>query len=257
MGMVMATLDHESFLQPSDQNVGLWRYMDLSKFAALLQKRSLVFARSDKLGDPFEGSMPVGNYTIQKVYDQLRKLQPGIGPFANMSDDLYENMKLQMIQARQSIRRAVYISCWHMNDAESAAMWKLYSKSSDAICIKTSYSKLALSLPSDCHMGIIEYLDYKKAAIKTGNMFNNFLIKRLSFSHEREARAIIMSGDAIGQDKPPDIFEIPVDLDKFIDAVYISPEATDWFRDVVKNMCSKYELDVAVEHSELNGTPLF
>ncbi|MGI4801337.1 MAG: hypothetical protein ACRYG8_46410, partial [Janthinobacterium lividum] len=38
--------------------IPLWRYMDLSKFAALLQKRTLHFARADNLGDPLEGSVP-------------------------------------------------------------------------------------------------------------------------------------------------------------------------------------------------------
>ena len=47
---------HEVFRALPDSAV-LWRYMDLTKLMALLEDRALHFARSDLLGDPFEGSM--------------------------------------------------------------------------------------------------------------------------------------------------------------------------------------------------------
>lgn len=34
----------------------LWRYMDFTKFVALLKDNALYFARADHLGDPFEGA---------------------------------------------------------------------------------------------------------------------------------------------------------------------------------------------------------
>src|ERR1700730_7601931 len=49
--------EHPSFTHPSNQT-RLWRYMDLSKFVALIQTAKLHFARADTLGDPFEGSVP-------------------------------------------------------------------------------------------------------------------------------------------------------------------------------------------------------
>ncbi len=52
-----AITDHQCFNQPDDVSVKLWRYMDLSKFAALLQKSAITFSRADNLGDPFEGSI--------------------------------------------------------------------------------------------------------------------------------------------------------------------------------------------------------
>jgi hypothetical protein len=55
---------HPRFVAPSNPEIRLWRYMDLSKFIALLQDRALYFARADKLGDPFEGSSPKKNQEI-------------------------------------------------------------------------------------------------------------------------------------------------------------------------------------------------
>jgi hypothetical protein len=43
------------FKQPRDENISVWRYMDLSKFIWMIQRKALFFCRSDSLGDPFEG----------------------------------------------------------------------------------------------------------------------------------------------------------------------------------------------------------
>ena len=40
----------------------LWRYMDVAKFADLLESEALFFARANKLDDPFEGSWPDANH---------------------------------------------------------------------------------------------------------------------------------------------------------------------------------------------------
>ena len=45
---------HNLFVSPQDSAL-LWRYMDLSKFIDILHRKSLFFARSDRLSDPWEG----------------------------------------------------------------------------------------------------------------------------------------------------------------------------------------------------------
>ena len=58
-----ADTTHEVFRQPDDPTSNVWRYMDFTKYAAMLESSSLYFARIDKLGDPFEGSMTVPSIT--------------------------------------------------------------------------------------------------------------------------------------------------------------------------------------------------
>jgi len=41
------------------------------------------------------------------------------------------------------------INCWHMNDHESAAMWKLYLKSDEGIAIQSTYRKLKDAITDD------------------------------------------------------------------------------------------------------------
>lgn len=55
----MALEPHVSFPQPSDPYEPAWRYMDLSKFAALLLRKELHFTRLDCLEDKFEGTLPL------------------------------------------------------------------------------------------------------------------------------------------------------------------------------------------------------
>ena len=57
---------HEFELLPLD--TPLWRYMDFTKFVAMLASKSLYFSRVDRLDDAFEGAFP----TLQ---------QPSIGFF--------------------------------------------------------------------------------------------------------------------------------------------------------------------------------
>lgn len=250
----MATLDHPSFLQPSNPNVLLWRYMDLSKFAALLQRGALAFPRADLLGDRFEGSVPVANANGRFLVEALLQ-NPNNS--IDLTEERLSEIGRQLSDNRRLWSKIHFVSCWHMNSYESAAMWKLYSSSRDAVCIQTSYSKLANALPSECYMGTIRYIDFATSAIHEGNAFNSFLIKRLSFSHEQEARAIAINDAGITGNIAPDFLEFPVDIQNLINAIFVSPDAPSWYREVVQGLTSKYGLSLTVHSSTLDGEPMY
>ena len=54
-------------LMTPDEDAILWRYMTFTKFASLLTKKALFFARADKFGDPFEGSLSALNVELSPV----------------------------------------------------------------------------------------------------------------------------------------------------------------------------------------------
>lgn len=251
-----AILDHESFHQPPDPGVWVWRYMDLSKFAALLQKRALSFVRTDHLGDPFEGSVPA---STARFWDAVRSLNASgaDSPYAGMPDPLLSELDVHMQKARRRMVTSSYVSCWHVNEAESAAMWRLYSKSSDAVCIRSDYSTLAAALPSECYLGLVQYLDFKTGHINPDNLLNALAFKRRSFEHEREVRAVIWDGTRMQDEDLPLIRDVPIDLGQLLKGIYVSPEAPEWFRDVVAGLATKYGVEVPVEHSEMNATPMY
>jgi hypothetical protein len=65
---------------------------------------------------------------------------------------------------RQAIREYL-VSCWHMNEHESAAMWKLYSSSNEAVCIQSTYRRLRCSLEESVMIGEINYINYEMQRI--------------------------------------------------------------------------------------------
>jgi hypothetical protein len=50
-------VEHPAFESLADENAKIWRYLDFTKFVALLDWRALSFARVDQLTDQFEGSL--------------------------------------------------------------------------------------------------------------------------------------------------------------------------------------------------------
>ena len=263
---MVATTSHASFRQPNDVSVSLWRYMELSKFVALLQKRSLTFARCDRLGDPFEASIPKGNEALelravenlQASIDDAYKMSGRGTPKPGLAEFVAEQQKLLMTSVRLDSRKSHFVSCWHMNEVESAAMWSLYGKSGHSVCIRTDYNTLTKLLSPDHHLGIVRYIDFGKDAIDTSNLFNAMMVKRLSFEHEREARAIIIDQGLYSDDEDrPFILDFAVDITELMKDVYVSPQAPDWFFDVVAGLVAKYALIVNVKRSEMDATPLF
>lgn len=50
---------------------------------------------------------------------------------------------------------------------------------------------------------------------------------------------------------------LPVDLNELIGAVYVSPMAEPWFKDVVMDILAKYGLEKPVFHSALDDKALY
>lgn len=159
-----AQTNHPAFPQPKDPNIRIWRYMDFTKYVFMLETSSLYFARADMLGDPFEGS-------YSKVNIQLR---PIVYKDAQLPLRVFDDM----VRFTRWVREWTYVNCWHMNEYESAAMWRLYAKSSDAIAIQTAYAKLAACLPNEVFLGAVQYIDYEKDWFLEGNILYPFMYKR-------------------------------------------------------------------------------
>ena len=56
-----------------------------------------------------------------------------------------------------------------MNPVESAAMWKLYSKSDDAISIKSTSGQLDNCVGGESPIGIVKYVNYENQVIPEGS----------------------------------------------------------------------------------------
>ena len=239
--------EHPLFFPPSDESV-LWRYLDLRKLIAMLDKRALFFVRADRLGDPFEGSFTKMNQALRPALYRGEIPEEKLGELS-----IY----------RMELRRFTLISCWHESASESEAMWRLYSREQDGVAIKTTLASLKGSLmcTDDVYIGRVAYADYNTEFIREDNLFAPYLYKRESFRHEREVRAliakwppgdkpIVFQGDICGVG-----MNLDVDLDQLVQEVVVDARADDWVLDLVQSIVAKYELDAPVTRSALAGHP--
>lgn len=243
---------HPSFDRPST-NSKLWRYMDLPKYLAMLDSESLWFSRADLLGDPFEGSMSQANV----------RMRPDV-----YADQIPASALDMIAAARAQDVRHTYVSCWHENEYESAAMWRLYSVG-HGIAVQTNYGRMrgALDYESDIFVGRVRYADYTRDWISEGDIFAPFVYKRLSFQHEREVRAIVSDvtrrhgtvaiGAGLDRANPPAGVAVVVDLAQFVEQVRVSPEAPSWFAVAIQSLTSKYGFNFPVVQSELAVDPVY
>jgi hypothetical protein len=235
------------FKPPTEPNIKIWRYMDFTKFVAMLQNTGLFLSRIDTLEDAFEGS-------FSKVNKLLRPL---IYKHKSISQECLSNLIMEL-------RKRVVVSCWHMNEQESAAMWNLYAKSEEAICIQSTYARLRRNLSDTMRIGIVQYVDYEKYWIEEFEPLLPFLYKRKSFEHEREIRIICnLSGvDRIVEgyklkESPEDGIWANLQLSDIVEKVFIAPQADEWFRTLVEKEAKKYGLDITVQKSSLEAEPFF
>lgn len=260
-------ISHPAFLQPDDSSISIWRYMDFAKYVAMLKERAVYFARLDTFDDPFEGSLSKAEY----VYLQA------VAREGEAKGDLPDSWKGRyfdvLMEAQRRAPRENYISCWHMNNSESEAMWKLYASSGYAVAIKSTYERLAVSLPNAYELaehtgpflGIVKYVDYQIDNLPRGNSLHRLMHKRLSFAHEQECRAVVWRVGPGGRTsfpvpdhivgKYPAGINLETPLEDLVECVVVSPNSPAWFTNTVADLTSRYGYNFAVQKSALSAIP--
>lgn len=239
----------------------LWRYMDLAKFISLIGKKKLFFTSAESFEDIFEGAKGIVERKPQwddfylDFFRHAIQTVPGAKPEELTDDYIQANSKRLLSELEMSgkaDREHTFISCWHCNQYESEAMWKLYSTNvKNAIAIQTTYQHLyeALGKNPEITIGKVKYIDFSK---QFSSINGAYWYKRKSFEYEQEVRAIIH-----GIDVNSCGIEKEIDLEKLISAIYISPYAPKWFEEVVVDIVKKYELHKPVYHSEMSQHPFY
>ncbi|PKO10107.1 MAG: hypothetical protein CVU40_07115 [Chloroflexi bacterium HGW-Chloroflexi-2] len=239
----------------------LWRYMDFTKFVSMLSMKGLYFARADCFQDIYEGAK--GTLKNKSKWDQFYLsffkeliMNPPDGSEVTYTDEEIESQAEKLLHDLEkggiNGKKRTFINCWHENENESEAMWRLYSSYlENAIAIRTTYKSLYESLgrnPS-IKIGRVKYIDYQK---NFAGVNDSFWCKRNSFEHEKEVRAIILDMHHLEKGKV-----IPCDLSQLLEEVFISPNAPNWFGELVNDVIDKYGLSIKVSPSELIQEPFF
>lgn len=238
---------HRAFLAPTNKNIRIWRYMDFTKFTAMLEDKALFFSRIDTLNDPFEGSFSRAN-------EELRPLVYKSNP----------TLPIEVSKLIKELRQWVVVNCWHVSEYESAAMWELYSRSNEAICIQSTWEKLHSAVGHQAKVGFVQYVDYEKEWVPEHDPLLPFLYKRRSFEHEKEIRAIkntgetlSFNGDHLDGTPPDDGILIKVDLTLLIETICVSPKAPNWFFALTQKIINKFGISRPVKQSSLMADPFY
>jgi hypothetical protein len=226
------------------QDLRIWRYMDFAKFASLLTSRSLYFScPTSQFDDPYEGYVPrshakAESEVVQTLVDDMLALGPHFAAQSVVSvekfDDLMQTFRKNVRDTRRRAASKFGLSCWHIGEDDSPAMWKLYSPSGQGIAIESTIEKLRASLgdAEGVQIGAVIYMDFDRDPIQKGHRHYGLFIKRKCFEHEKELRATVL----LPQEG---IKGIPVrcDLDVLITRVYVSPFVDGYMRDAVEALC--------------------
>jgi len=278
--------NHPNCLEPEPDNK-LWRYMSFSKFVSLLDTKSLFFAEPSALGDKFEGSYPKNNNQIKMRPLTKEEFENNNYQYNDNYEEYLKNYNLN----KQFMHNSFNICCFHLNEHESFAFWKIYSSEDYGIAIQTTFENLKKSLvvceDKNVSCGKIIYLDYSDKSndiIDPSNVYAPYLCKRKCFEYENECRAIFWDLPhyvdiieknednknlkdpiciSINSEEKNKMLEknngiyIPVDLNSLISNVYCSPDSPKLFVDLVKSIIKKYNFIFNVIKSSLDDEPNF
>lgn len=209
---------------PGPKNTAIvWRYMTFVGFVDLLQRRKLFFSRLEKLVDPYEGFY-----------------SPEIMPV------LESKVPKAVIRAAEKFSRRNYcVNCWHENEGESAAMWAIYSNS-DGIAIRSTVKRLKYALKNEERNVFIARVHYDPA---TAPAASPLVYKRKSFEHEKEIRMWCLEADR--KKRQAKGTYASVDLGVLMEAVFVSPTAGPWVKQVIQSTLDLHRLGIKAVQSKL------
>lgn len=219
-----------------NEDTQIWRYMSIYKLFDLLNNKRVFFTRSDKFEDKLEGSFPF-NYE-----DNLKRIYP------EMNDE--QIARFRYLSKKE--REYYYINCWTAQRSESVALWKLYANKD--LVIKSSIGSLKSSLLNHSsviiHFDEVLYEDYASCKYDPRYMQERFRRKDESFYYESEMRLIICkqkySEEKDIMNDPDHVIQdhycIDIDPDLLIENILISPFATDFEEDQIKQLIKNFDL---------------
>lgn len=242
----------------------VWRYMSISKFISLIRTSNICFSRISCFEDPNEGRTK--DYD-KFVTDTRAALERGI------KFEGYEGNKVQeLLERGENNRKNSFISCWHLNEEESVAMWDLYvGKSEPGIAIQTTVSTLNNIFPRRIEknkilikdikgdeickekkwfgMRKVDYYYDSDEAFKNNYdvQFSKIFIKRPYFSYEKEFRVSINADNIDG-----DYLFVNLCVKELINRIYISPRVNKWIRYELVELIKLYNKQFDFLESEEN-----
>jgi hypothetical protein len=219
----------------------VWRYTSFAKFLALLENSELFFSQPLKFEDPTEGLA----YRLSEV-----------GSLSPRKDKALKDKN----EFQQEVKKFIFVSSWHLDAPESAAMWKLYSQWGEGIAIATTVGTLIQQVknsPFKLHAGLVNYTGKPKLH---EDHIQPFFRKGRGYSYEKEFRLLIdMSDSSTPQEKryleaalSAGGSRIKIDTKKLLKRVTVGPFAESWFKPLVDKTLKRHGLKIKASESTLH-----
>jgi len=205
--------------------------MNLEKLLSILTDRTLFFPSGTTLArdDKYEGQPTSGEV------DALSLEPATVGKL--------ENKFNKPTQAR------FFFNCWHMNDSESDAMWKIYVNGIGGVAIRSSIVRLKQCFQNsqeDISLGRIHYINDETGHFE--HPLRRYMRKKSAFKHEQEVRLVFYDENNEYSGCPG--LSIPVDVSVLVERIVVSPRAESWFLPLVKKLVIKLGHEIEVVSSE-------
>lgn len=214
----------------------IWRYFKFSRFVEILETHSLWFSRPFGFEDEWEGLFPPSYVRRTRQY-------------ADANGISFEEFDREFRNRLQRHRYAHFVNCWHINDHESDAMWKLYVLAKTGIAIQSTVGDVNECLRPH-NSGRVIYYDPSHDVLSP-SLFgpHDILFKRAFFSWEREYRLWfdddellqrIDSGEDMQGKNVSSGQSIGIsDMQRLFKKIVIAPGATDDFVEKLRAVCAK------------------
>ena len=223
----------------SENNIGenkLWRYYDVLKFLTLINGE-LYFARADKFKDKYEGAIPKQNYLhFAELYNSSVHGSNEISHGRNCEGNHYRNdVRKEFLEKFSERKRKAAISCWHLNDSESAAMWEVYSRAGQGIAVCTTLEKLKrVKKPDGYEMEMfkVDYIDFNETFDEGYINYEllPFKNKRKEFEYEHEFRIMLYKRNKAAElvYLPEEGIKLGINTAELIDGIIASPDMAEY-----------------------------
>ncbi|AIK16054.1 hypothetical protein GZ59_43670 [Pectobacterium atrosepticum] len=268
-----------------DDSVRLQRYMNFAKFISLLDNREIFLCKTSLFEDELEGGftvidemlsdgsaaildnvvnnlLPTVNKQTLEEREERNKISADVmkhveeEPYHTVFGDI-EKKDFSHQELHERIKDFIDVCCWHSNEKESMAMWKIYGEDDFAVCVITDVGNIKRSIIKNKEYKIliakVKYLIYEDEHFKQEHPLAQYMHKTDFYSYENEVRII-------GYDPTSNIYEerkasgtrIGVNLQELVQEIRVSSTAPDWFLGLVRSICKKFSLDVQVCRSGIN-----
>ena len=257
-------------VEPINEDITIWRYMDLASFMSLVLEKKLMFRRASCFKDYYDTFVDLDDESKKHLIELLKKGEQQSGSFYKVQkisltdNDKYpiqpmfqdNKIHIRFDESRQhfGLYDITYCTSWHENNHENYALWKIYlGNKPEGVAIKTSVKKIRNILNNqsdDFFIGRIFY-DSSKINIIKGRKSNHTIIlrKREEYEYEKEIR--IYTIDENRRISRPYLYLPITNIEDLIEELWISPFVGNWFSETIHSFIKQNNLNIKVEHSSI------